>query len=133
MGLRGVGSITFGGLSSGLKTDEIIAKLLEVERGPIDALKTRRDDFGARLDIFRDLNTKTLRLRDALRALDNRNLVGTGASADEEFLRFSARSSDERYATATTDGVTSAASLRVRVVGLAQASRFVSDQSFSSL
>jgi flagellar hook-associated protein 2 len=131
MGLR-VGAVTFGGLASGLKTDEIIKKLLEAERRPIDQLEERRTGFGARLDIFRDLNTKTLRLRDALRKLDNLNLVGTGQSVEEEFSRFKATSSNTAIATATADGA-AAGSVNVRVGKLASASRHVDTNGYANL
>jgi flagellar hook-associated protein 2 len=132
MGTR-VGSITFGGLASGIKSDELISKLLELERRPVDLLEERKATQSSRLDILRDLNTKTLRLRDALRGLDNRNLVGTGPSVDEEFSRLGATSSNEAVAVATASAGATPGQLDVRVQQLASASRHVSAEGFSAL
>jgi len=65
MGSR-IGAITFGGLSSGLPTDDIIKKLLDLSRRPIALLEKQRDDTSERLDLYRDLNSKATALRDAL-------------------------------------------------------------------
>jgi flagellar hook-associated protein 2 len=103
MGTR-IGAITFGGLSSGLPTEEIIGKLLELSRRPIEVLEKQRDDYSTRLDLYRDLNSKTTALRNVLRRLDNMADVirpaGSPAirSAFEEFRKYEAVSSDETRA-----------------------------------
>ena len=131
MGLR-VGNITFGGISSGLPTEDIIQQLLTLERRPIDVLQQRRDDFTNRLEILQNLNTNTRTLRDRLRELDNLGLLGTTTSAEEEFSQFTASSSDETVLTASASGLAAPVSLNVRVSALAAAERQVS-QTFSSL
>jgi flagellar hook-associated protein 2 len=132
MGTR-VGSITFGGLSSGLKTDEIVSNLVELERRPLELLEKRRDAQQTRRDVFAQLNSKTLALRDALRRLDNLNLVGSAGSAAEEFSAFSATSSDTSVARASVRGAAAEGVLNVRVQQLAAATRLVSDQNHASL
>jgi len=131
MGLR-VGGITFGGISSGLPTDQIIEQLLQLARRPIDSLEARKSSFEEKLGIFQDLNTKTRTLRDRLRALDNLNLLGTSATAAEEFSALSASSNDTTIATATATGSAAPGSLTVEVSALARASRHVS-QNFTAL
>ncbi len=126
MGLR-IGGITFSGISSGFPTDEIIEQLLELEQRPIDALTERKEGFEEKLAIFQDLNTRTLALRDALRKLDNMNLLGTDQSAEEEFRRFAATSSNSTLVTATAGSTATLGSLLVEVQQLATQERNISN------
>ncbi len=126
MGLR-IGGITFSGISSGFPTDEIIEQLLELERRPIDLLEGRKANFEEKLAIFQDLNTRTLALRDALRKLDNMNLLGTDLSAEEEFRRFTANSSNSTIATATAAQDATPLSLAIEVTSLAAQEREISN------
>jgi flagellar hook-associated protein 2 len=131
MGTR-IGAITFGGLSSGLPTDEIIGQLLELSRRPIDVLQQRRDDFTARLEIYQDLNGKATSLRDLLRDLDNMaNVVRNfgedpSPSATEEFRSFQATSSDRARATASVGDNAVAGNLTFSIESLATQHREVS-------
>ena len=93
MGFR-TGSVTFGGLQSGIPTNNIIESLLNLERRPIQVLEDQKTDYQSRLTIFQDLSSKTLALRDTLRSLDNLNSLASSRSAFEEFARFEATSSD---------------------------------------
>jgi len=131
MGLR-IGGLTFGGLASGLPTQDLIEQLLTLERRPIDLLGTQREQLNGRLAIFNDLDQKTRALRDRLRGLDNLALLGGTPSANEEFSRFTATSTNDDVVTATASGTASSASLRVRVTDLAAAERQVS-QGFATL
>ncbi|MEE9281741.1 MAG: flagellar filament capping protein FliD [Myxococcota bacterium] len=126
MGLR-IGGITFSGISSGFPTDEIIEQLLELERRPVDALEARKASFEEKLAIFQDLNTRTLALRDALRKLDNMNLFGSDLSAEEEFRRFAATSSNSTIATATAAQDATPGSLVIEVQQLAAQERNISN------
>ncbi len=132
MGLRSVGSVTFGGISSGLPTDEIIQQLLELERRPINQLSAQRDRFNAQLQIFQDLSAKTTTLRNALREIDNLALLGNGASAEEEFSQFGATSSDSSVVTATATGRASPGTLTFRVDNLATAQRDISTTPYAT-
>src|SRR5262245_17293578 len=130
MGLR-IGNLTFGGISSGLPTQDIIEKLLDLERRPIAQLETRKEQFTTKLGIFSDLAEKTRTLRDRLRDLDNLALLGDGPSVDEEFARFSATSTDDTVVSASASGGALPTTLDVRVTALATAERRVS-QGFAS-
>jgi flagellar hook-associated protein 2 len=132
MGSR-VGSITVGGLASGLNTQDLITKLVDADRGPLNALTQRRTDESTQLSIFQDINTKTLALRDALSSLDNLNSLGTGPSAQEEFLRMTASSSNASIATASVDGTAAPGSVNLRVTQIASAARQVSNQGYARL
>jgi len=125
MGLR-VGSLTFGGIASGLPTDQIIQQLLELERRPINLLSQQRDRFNAQLEIFQDLSSKTTTLRNALRNLDNLGLLGNTQSAEEEFSKFTATSSDSSVLTATATGRAQAGTIDIEVTALASAERLIS-------
>lgn len=128
MGTR-IGSITFGGLASGLASDEIIEELVQLQRRPIDVLEARKEDFQGRLDVFRDLNTKTTALRDALRSLDNMADVIRQADSDplesalEEFRKFTATSNNASFATATVGSNAQPGTLTISVDQLAQQER----------
>jgi flagellar hook-associated protein 2 len=137
MGAR-IGSVTFGGLSSGLPTDEIVSQLLELSRRPIDALERRKGGFDEKLEVLRDLNAKTLALRDALRRLDNMADVVRQAdqaplpSAFEEFRRYAASSSDETRLRASAGAGASPGSLSIQIDQLARQHRERSDDGFES-
>ncbi len=137
MGTR-LGSITFGGLSSGLPTDDIVSQLLELSRRPIDVLRQQRDDFSARLEVYQDLNTKTTALRDVLRGLDNMADVIRQADDDplpaafEEFRRFTATSSDKNLATGSVGSDAVAGNLTFSVDQLAQQQRSIDSGGFAS-
>jgi flagellar hook-associated protein 2 len=138
MGTR-IGAITFGGISSGLPTDEIIGKLLELSRRPIQVLEKQRDDQAERLELYQELNSKTAALRDALRGLDNMADVvrradpETGVvpaplpSAFEEFRAYRAISSDETKAVATAGRSATPGSLVFSIEQLARQHRSLSD------
>jgi flagellar hook-associated protein 2 len=132
MGLRSPGTITFGGIASGIPTGQIIEQLLALERRPIDQLEQRRDGFEERLKVFQDLAAKTRALRDAVRQIDDMNTLGTAPSAFPEFDRFSARSSDESAVSATASPSAAPGSLRVLPSQRAAATRLVS-QGYAAL
>jgi flagellar hook-associated protein 2 len=131
MGLR-TGSITFGGLSSGIPTADIIDQLLQLEQRPIDLLEAKKASFEEKLSVYQDLNSKTRALRDLLRDLDNMNLLGTDRSVHDEFSRVSASSSAESVATATASGTAPIGNLTFRVNQIATGERSVS-QGYSAL
>ncbi len=126
------GSITFGGLSSGLPTNQIIDQLLELERLPIRLLEIEKASQQQRLETFQKINTRTLALRNALRALDNMNLIGSGPAVGEEFQRYAANSSDTRVLRATAGSSARPGSVLLRVSQLAAAEREVS-QGYAAL
>ncbi|MFQ5696683.1 MAG: flagellar filament capping protein FliD [Myxococcota bacterium] len=128
MGFRS-GSITFGGLSSGLPVNDLIKSLVDLQRRPIDILQRQRTDFQTRFDLLTDLSNRTRTLRDSLRKLDDladnvesQNIPASSA----EFRSFTATSSAPTILTATASGSATASNLRVQVTQLAQEDREVS-------
>jgi flagellar hook-associated protein 2 len=61
--------ITFSGLASGLATDDIVTKLMKVERAPLDRLTSDKTYEANRLKAYGQLNTRLNDLRTAVDAL----------------------------------------------------------------
>ena len=116
----------FSGIATGLDTGALVEAFLDIERRPLTLIESRRADLAQRQSLFRDLNTRLLALRDAARDLDNQNSGLSGPTLDEEFLAYSAASSDENVLTATASGDAAAGSTAVRVNSLASVGRRIS-------
>lgn len=128
MGVR-AGSITFGGISSGLPVNTLIKSLVDLQRRPINILEQQKADFQTRLDLLTDLSNRTRSLRDSLRKLDDLadNVESQKIPASStEFRSFTATSSAPTILTATASGAAAASNLRVQVTQLAQEDREIS-------
>lgn len=66
-------SITFDGLASGLNTQEIISKLLQLEQQPINRLNQRKQQIQKERDAWKDLGTRLQNLASALSSLLQRS------------------------------------------------------------
>ncbi len=64
--------ITFGGLATGLPTDDIVTKLMALQRRPLDRLESEKEYEATRLKAYAQLNT---RLEDLRKAIDAMNLT----------------------------------------------------------
>lgn len=122
-----IGRTTFGGLASGLDTNALLNGLLELERIPLDRLRSRQSEIETQRGLMRQLNTKLLALRKAAQALDNRNSTGNADSLDEEFLRYSGSSTDEDVVGVTAGAGAAPGEIEVEVKQLARGSRFFSE------
>jgi flagellar hook-associated protein 2 len=111
-----VGNITFGGLATGMATDDIVKKLMASERAPIDRLNKTKTDEAIRLQAYAQLNT---RLDDLRKAADAMNITS-------EVRTTKANLSSEAEFTATTSNA-SAGSYNITVMQLAQVQKNVSD------
>lgn len=67
--------ITFGGLASGIDTNSIIDKLVQVERQPIISLQTEKAQANARKQLLGDISTKLGTLTDKFNALKTQAAV----------------------------------------------------------
>ncbi len=114
--------VTFGGLASGLDTNLIITKLMELRRQPITTLQNTKTQLGKRQTILDSLKSKLLALRDKAKALDTR----------AEFVSTTASSSDETSLTATATTGAAMSSYEIDVVQLATAERSIS-QGFAAV
>lgn len=105
-------AIPVGGLVTGLDTDSLIAKLLDVEQRPINVLQTRKLNFQTQSTAFQDLNTKLLGLKFKAEAIKE---GGT-------FFPRTVVSSAETVATATAAAGTARGTYTVTVSALAKGS-----------
>jgi flagellar hook-associated protein 2 len=113
--------ISFGGLASGLQTEEIIKGLMEVERLPLDRLETKKEYQEARLTAYEMFDTKLDRLFDSAKDLSYTSSVRQN--------QVSQSSSDAFTATASAADV---GSYQVTVDQLAQVQKSVSDSGYAS-
>ena len=111
-----MGEITFGGLASGLPTDEIVDSLMAIERRPIDRLEAQKEAETTRLMAFKQLDS---RLEDLREAVADMNITS-------EVRASSIKLSSEDAFTASSDGAVSG-SYDVAVVQLAQVQKSVGD------
>jgi flagellar hook-associated protein 2 len=69
--------ITFGGLATGLPTDDIVTKLMAVQRRPIDRLESDKENEATRLKAYAQLNTRLAELKTAADAMNITSEVRT--------------------------------------------------------
>jgi flagellar hook-associated protein 2 len=104
-----MGSITFGGLATGIDTDSLINSLMDVERIPLNRLETEKDYLNSRLKAFTDFDSKLNGLFDAVKDLDT----------SSELRSYTATLASEDYFSATASGSASAGSYQIEVKSLA--------------
>ena len=83
------GTSSISGVISGLSTDDIISKLIELERAPITRMQSKKTKLNARLTAWQEANTRILALKSKMDSLassftfDARKLT----SSDEAILK----------------------------------------------
>jgi flagellar hook-associated protein 2 len=117
---------TFGGLASGLDTGALVDGLMQIERIPLTKLDARLEDLKAGQSAAREFNTLVLELRNAARAIDNRNNNLSAEVSGEEFLSYTALSGDEGVLTAEAKSTAAPGSYSIEVSSLAAVARRVS-------
>ncbi len=123
MGTRISGRPTFGGLASGLDTNALLEGLLQIERQPLNRIEARRSEVENQQSLMRQLNSRLLALRDAARALDDRNTRYTAEATSEEFLKYVGSSTNEDVVEVTATAGASVGEIQIRVDQLARGSR----------
>ncbi len=108
--------VTFGGLATGLPTDDIVDKLMAFERRPLDRLEKQKETETTRLMAFKQLNGRLDNLRSAVADMNLTSEVRTS----------SIELSTEGDFTASSTGSTSG-DYDIAVVQLAQVQKTVSD------
>jgi flagellar hook-associated protein 2 len=104
------GTITVGGLATGLDTNSIISQLVALESQPLNDLQSQRADVVAQQSAFQTLNTKILAFLTAVdKVRDNGDVIARQAT-----------SSDTSVLTATASGTASPGSTAINVTALAQ-------------
>lgn len=122
----GSSGIFFGGLSTGIDTKALLDALMAVERRPLVLLQARKSELENERKLFQELNTKLLALRDAARAIDNRDPTLGSVASSEEFIAYQAKTSNDAVLAATASSNATAGEFRVRVERLASVGREVS-------
>lgn len=107
--------ISFGGLATGLPTEDIVSQLMELERRPLDRLESQKETEASRLKAYKQLDSRLDDLRDAVSAMNITSEVRTS----------SIQLSSEEAFTAESNGASSG-SYDVSVVQLAQVQKTVS-------
>jgi flagellar hook-associated protein 2 len=85
--------ITFGGLATGLPTDDIVTKLMAVQRRPLDRLESDKEYETTRLKAYAQLNTRLDDLRKAVDAMNLTSEVRTTKATLSSTSAFTATSS----------------------------------------
>src|SRR6185369_16691792 len=104
------GTITIGGLSTGLDTNKIIDQLVALERRPLDLLSSQRDDAIARQQALTTFGSKIFAFLNAA------NDVRTG----DDVIARSATSSNEDVLTTTAGGAAVPGTTTIDVLALAR-------------
>jgi len=112
--------ISFGGLATGLPTEDLVKSLMAIERQPIDRLEAKKESESTRLKAYAELDTKLEGLRDAVRGLS----VTSGARTTKAQL------SSEESISASSNGANTG-SYTIAVKQLAQVQKTVTS-GFSS-
>jgi len=113
--------VTFGGLATGLPTEDIITKLMAIERRPLDNLEADKTYETNRLKAYGQLNTRLNELREAVGAMNLTSEVRTTK----------ANVSSESAFTATSNNAIPA-SYNIVVKKLAQVQKDVSAVGYAS-
>ncbi len=106
--------ISFGGLATGLPTDDLVKSLMAIERRPLDRLEADKEYEGIRLKAFAQFDEKLEDLRSAVGALNITSEVKTT----------SVRLSSDESITASSNGA-SIGSYDIAVAQLAQVQKTV--------
>lgn len=108
--------ITFSGLASGIATDEIIDKLMALERRPVDRLENEKTYETNRLKAFEQLNTRLTALRDAVGAMNLTSEVRTTKATLSSTTAFTATSNSAQTGSYTI-AVTQLAQVQKTITG----------------
>lgn len=108
------------GLISGLNTQDIIQKMMDAERRPLDALKIRKDNEQKRADALRDVNTRLGSLLSVLKTLNLRSTI------DAKIVTTDTPSSSPLLVSATANSDAALGSHTLRIETLATPTTVVS-------
>ncbi|MHB9096147.1 MAG: flagellar filament capping protein FliD, partial [Eubacteriales bacterium] len=103
------------GLFSGLKTDDIISKLMQVERQPVTLMTNRKHTYELRKGLWNEINSSLLSLKNKVSDL----VTGTSLT------QMKAVSSDDTMFTANAGPTAANSTYNINVTTLAKAQRVV--------
>lgn len=116
-------TITFGGLASGLDTEEIISAIMSVESEPLDNLESDKEFFESQLDTYSSFNDILNSLMDAVDELDTL----------AELSAYSGTVTGEDAVSVSTSSDAVAGTYEVEVLNLAQTQKDVSAEGFADV
>ncbi|MCE5251191.1 flagellar filament capping protein FliD [bacterium] len=119
--MASVGSINFGGLVSGLDTNQLIEDLMTAESKPLTRLETRKTELTKQQDTYTTIKSNLDDLKTKVSAL--KSTVSFGA--------FSASSSDEEALSISASPSANSGTYSVKILSLAQAET-LSSNSYSN-
>lgn len=105
-----------GGIATGIDTETLIAKLMDIERNPQVILQSKQSRIRSQVDVFTRLGTALGQLQD----------LAEGMKTTSSFKGMKASVVDSSVATATASSAASAGTHTVDVVALARSQRQVS-------
>ncbi|GEM_PF-1013039 len=117
-----VSGVAFDGLASGLETQEILDKLMEIEREPINRLVGQREQREAQKEAWEDINTSLSSLDSILSPLRD----------NSTFASRSVTSSNESAVTARADTYAVQGYYEIEIQNLARAHRVASARMHSA-
>ena len=115
------GTISFGGVGSGLDTESIVSGLVTASQGPLNTLKQKQTDTTAANTSLSAIGTLLSKLQTALEAVDETREVGSYAAT-----------SSSTAITASANGSALPGSYQISVGSLASEQRTYSDPQTSS-
>ncbi len=112
--------IQIGGLISGLDTQSLIARMMQLERQPLVSLQTKKDKAQVKADALRDVNTRLSSLLTAVKKLAIRSNV------DARSVTVATLAGSTASVTATANSDAALGSFTLRVQSLATATTVTS-------
>ena len=108
-------SFSIGGLNTGIDYNEMISKLIEVKRRPIEILETKKTDYKSKINTYKELSTKLSDLKSATDKL----------KTSSSFYKKTSTESDSTVLDSSATGTASVGSYSVSITTLASAEKEV--------
>jgi flagellar hook-associated protein 2 len=108
-------SFSIGGLNTGIDYNELISKLIEVKRRPIEILETKKTDYKSKISTYKELSTKLSELKSAADKL----------KTSSSFYKKTSTESDSTVLDSAATGTASAGNYSVSITTLASAEKEV--------
>ena len=105
------GSVSFGGLVSGLDTNQLIEDLMTVDSQPLVKLEEKQEEYNNLRDTYTSMKSDLLTLQD----------LADDLSSEDAFNVFSASSSDEDALNVSTSSSATEGNYTIKILSLAQA------------
>jgi flagellar hook-associated protein 2 len=108
-------SFSIGGLNTGIDYNELISKLIEVKRRPIEILETKKTDYKSKISTYKELSTKLSELKSSADKL----------KTSSSFYKKTSTESDSTVLDSAATGTASVGNYSVSITSLASAEKEV--------